>query len=284
MSAPASGSTWELAVSKAEDRVAEIRGTQIGASGKRALIVEGADDVAAFTQLLRRRSPNWEQAWALAPAGNKREALKMAPLEPTWLVLTDRDEWSDTEVAQHEAAHANLFVLPRFCLESYLVDPQELWLALPQKQREKPGVSLPALQTAMLANLGEWRRHAALWQVINPMWSGLRALGFKDGLLKTEPVADDTNLQQTLQSWASYVDATRVYAEVQAAVFQMNQLPQDRFLHRHLYAKDFYPQVVHRVLDQMLGAKPAKARRVALFSTLPLPGDLEPLWQRMGLA
>lgn len=271
-------------MSKAEDRVAEIRGTKIGASTKRALIVEGPDDEAAFTQLLRRRSPNWEQTWALAPAGNKREALKLAALEPTWLVVTDRDEWSDAEVARHESERANLFVLPRFCLENYLVDPQELWQALPQKQRDKPGVSLSALQAALLASLGDWQRHAALWQVINPMWSGLRALGFKDGLLKTDPVADDTGIQQTLQAWDAYIDATKVYAAVQAAIVQMGGLAQDEFMRRHLYAKAFYPQVVHRALDQLLGAKPPKDRRVALFSTLPLPADLEPLWQRMGLA
>ena len=271
-------------MSKAEDRVAEIRGTKIGASKKRALIVEGPDDEAAFNQLLRRRAPDWEQTWALAPAGGKREALKLAALEPTWLVVTDRDEWSDSDVAGHVAAQANLFVLPRFCLESYLVDPQELWLALPQKQRDKPGVSPPALQAALLASLGDWQRHAALWQVINPMWSGLRALGFKDGLLTTDPVADDASLQQTLQAWAAYVDAAKVYAAVQTAIVQMRGLAQDEFLRRHLYAKAFYPQVVHRALDQLLGVKPAKVRRVALFSTLPLPADLEPLWQRMGLA
>lgn len=271
-------------MNKAEERFAQIRDAQVGASGKRVLLVEGTDDVAALTQLVGRRAPNWERNWVLTHAGNKGMALQMAPLARDWLVLTDRDEWGAAEVAQQEAAHPNLVVLPRFCLESYLVDPSELWLALPQKQRDKPGVSELALQQTVLANIVEWQRHAALWQVINPMWSGLRALGFKDGLLKTDPVADDAGIQQTLRAWDAYIDATKVYAAVQAAIVQMGGLAQGEFLRRHLYAKAFYPQVVHRALDHLLGAKPPKDRRVALFSTLPLPADLEPLWQRMGLA
>ncbi len=271
-------------MSNAKKRVAEIREVQVGASGKRVLLLEGSDDVSALTQFLGRRAPNWELSWVLADAGSKRMALTMAPLEPDWLVLTDRDEWTPVEVAQHEAAHPNFFVLPRFCMESYLVDPSELWLALPPTQREKPGVSEQALQQAMLANIDEWQWHAALWQVINPMWSGLRALGFKEGLLTTNPVANDASVQQTLRAWAAYIDETRVYAEVQAAMVAMRAIAQDKFLHQHLYAKSFYPQVVHRALDRLLGAKASKDRRVALFRTLPLPSDLEPLWQRMGLA
>ncbi len=271
-------------MSKADDRVAKIQQTHVGASGKQVLLVEGPDDVNAFRQLLSRRAPGWEAQWAVAEAGGKKEALAMAPLVPTWRVAVDRDEWSANQLAQYQAQHANLSVLPRFCLESYLVDPDELWRALPEKQQLKIVGGAPALRAALLANLADWQRHAGLWHVINPLWSGLRALGFKEGLLKTHNIPDDLVLKATLQAWSALIDANQIFNDVQTAVAAMVAEPIDEFLHRNLYAKAFYPQVVHPALDRLLGAKPPAERRVALFKTRRLPADLEPLWLQMGIA
>ena len=270
-------------MSKAEDRVARIAQAHVGASGKRVLLVEGPDDVKAFRQLLSRRAPGWEGQWAVADAGGKKEALAMAALVPTWRVVVDRDEWSTEQLVQNQALHPNLSVLPRFCLESYLVDPEELWRSLPEKQQLKIAGGEPALRAAMLANLADWQRHAALWHVINPLWSGLRALGFKEGLLKTHDIPDDLALKATLGAWSALIDANRIFDEVQTAVAAMIVQPAGDFLHRSLYAKDFYPQVVHPTLDRLLGAKPPAERRAALFKTRRLPADLEPLWLQMGI-
>jgi len=50
-----------------------------------------------------------------------------------------------------------------------------------------------------------------------------------------------------------------------------------------LYSKNFYPQVVHQVLNRLLGQKPARDRRVAILRTRAVPTDLDVLWQAMGL-
>ena len=270
-------------MSKADDRVAKIQQTHVGASGKQVLLVEGTDDVSAFRQLLSRRAPGWEAQWAVAEAGGKKEALAMAPLVPNWRVVVDRDEWSANQLTQYQAQHANLSVLPRFCLESYLVDPDELWRALPEKQQLKIVGGAPVLRAALLANLADWQRHAGLWHVINPLWSGLRALGFKEGLLKTHNIPDDLVLKATLQAWSALIDANQIFNDVQTAVAAMVAQPSTDFLHRSLYAKAFYPQVVQPVLDRLLGAKTPAERRVALFKTRRLPADLEPLWLQMGI-
>ncbi|MDP2828192.1 MAG: hypothetical protein Q8O37_06260 [Sulfuricellaceae bacterium] len=270
-------------MSKAEQRISKIRDTQIGATAKKVLLVEGSDDVSAFRQLLNRRVPDWESRWALAEAGNKRQALDMAPLVLDWLVLVDRDEWSANEVKEFQQQHANLFVLPRFCLESYLVDPAELWEALPPKQQEKIPTGASGIETEVLASLADWRRHAALWHVINPLWSGLRALGFKEGLLQTQKIPNDAELERTLKSWSEFVDHKRILDEVHVAIGNMNAQTATDFLHLSLYAKDFYPQVVHPALDRLLGRKSEAERRIALFRTLPIPADIDPLWKRMGL-
>lgn len=283
MRVPVAALIWGVRVSKAEQRISKIRDTQIGATAKKVLLVEGSDDVSAFRQLLNRRVPDWESRWALAEAGNKRQALDMAPLVPDWLVLVDRDEWSANEVKEFKQRHTNLFVLPRFCMESYLVDPAELWHALPPKQQNKIPAGVSGIETEVLSNQADWRRHAALWHVINPLWSGLRALGFKEGLLQTQKIPNDTELERTLKSWSEFVDHKRILHEVHVAIRNMNAQSITDFLHHSVYAKDFYPQVVHTALDRLLGQKSAVERRLALFRTLPIPADLEPLWQRMGL-
>lgn len=270
-------------MSKAEEKIRKIKETQIGATAKKVLVVEGSDDVIAFRQLLARRFPDWENQWALADAGSKKQALAMAPFAPEWLVLVDRDEWSVQELASYQTKYTNLFVLPRFCLESYLLDPAELWLALPPKQQQKIPAGVAGIEAEVLTNLESWRRHAALWHVINPLWSGLRALGFKDDLLQAQHIPDDNKLETTLKSWSDFVNAGRILGEVQATIVRMNSQPIKEFLHHSLYAKDFYPQVVHQVLNRLLGQKSEAERRTALFSTLPVPADLAPLWKRMGL-
>lgn len=50
-----------------------------------------------------------------------------------------------------------------------------------------------------------------------------------------------------------------------------------------LYAKNFYPQVVHQVLNRLLGQKPAKDRRISILRTRTVPDDLAVLWNAMGL-
>ncbi len=65
-----------------------IRQELIGAQPKRAFLVEGADDKAAFRILLERFVPGWEQRWAIAEAGNKRQLQELLALEPDWVGST----------------------------------------------------------------------------------------------------------------------------------------------------------------------------------------------------
>lgn len=49
----------------------EILAKNVGASGKRVLLVEGPDDVDAFGVFLDNKHPGWEAHWVLAHAGKK---------------------------------------------------------------------------------------------------------------------------------------------------------------------------------------------------------------------
>lgn len=149
-------------MSKVASTIAGIKSQHIGATGKRALIVEGIDDKEAFQAFLRKKNMSWDQHWIVEPASGKSKVIDILALEPDWLGIVDRDEWTDEEVERAARAQANLFVLPRFCVESYLVDPDEIWGALPQKQRDRIDGGQAKLKEDIEAKLGDWTRHAAL--------------------------------------------------------------------------------------------------------------------------
>ncbi|MDP2434073.1 MAG: hypothetical protein Q8O33_18930 [Pseudomonadota bacterium] len=219
----------------------------------------------------------------MAHAGNKKLVQGILKAEPDWLGLVDRDEWTSDELTQRQRDTPNLLVLPRFCLESYLIDPAELWAAFPEKQRLKVPGGEETLRNALLLEKARWVRHAALWHVINPLWGKLRALGFKDGVLDSNRIPDDGRLLEALKSWHDFLDAQKVFAEFQTRLAEVQALDEQTLFARWLYAKNFYPQVVHRELDKLLGQKPARGRRLALFKTRSVPDDLIFVWQHMGL-
>jgi len=270
-------------MSSVADRIATIKEQQLGLTGKRVLILEGADDVDAFQSFLTRKFPGWELAWVLAEAGNKDRVQRIIKLEPGWLGLVDRDEWTQDEWLRRQQEAPNLIVLPRFCLESYLVDAAELWAAFPVKQRLKVPGGEASLRNALLGEKANWVRHAALWHVINPLWAKLRALGFKEGVLDSTRVPDDDALLAVLKTWHDFLDAGHIFSAFQVLHAQLQVLDEPTLFSHWLYAKAFYPQVVHRELDKLLGQKPTKTRRLALFKTRTVPDDLDVVWQRMGL-
>ena len=271
-------------MSKLDDFISDIKTRQIGQTGKKALIVEGDDDVLAFQAFLVKKKADWEQSWVIAPAGNKSNVIKIMDKEPGWLGVIDRDEWVEADVLAAEQNNANLFVLPRFCIESYLIVPDEIWAALPAKQREKLTNGQADLDSAIQAQLPVWIRHAALWQVINPLYQRMRRSNDRDNILDNPHQApDQIQLKQILQGWLDGFDPDVIASQVDAAEQTCLALPQRDVFAKHLYAKKFYPMVVHAALNQLLGQKSEKIRLQALLRTLPLPADLAPLWVKMGL-
>lgn len=266
------------------ERIAEIKTQLIGNRGTRALIVEGTGDLDALSQFLGKRFPGWESQWVIAEAGGKRQVLKIIASESSWLGVVDRDDWTADERANHEKRNPNLFVLPRFCLESYLIDPRELWAAFPEKQRAKISGGVHDITATLATSMSDWTRHAALWHVITPLWRKLRQLGFTDGVLDTHAIPDDQKLMGFLENWAGVLDVKNTLKDFNELLALLQTKPPTELFSQWIYAKRFYPEVVHLALDKLLGAKSAKERRQAIFRTLPVPADLDGLWRKMELA
>ncbi len=264
-----------------QKRREEIRERHVGNTDKRVLLVEGTDDVEAYGSLLERRLPGWENHWGIAHAGNKLFILSILAAETDWLGLVDRDDWSDERIDQEQENLPNLCVLPRFCLENYLIDPDELWASLPEKQHAKVGDGLVQLRSKLLVERDKWVRHGVLWSVINPLWSGLRTLGFKERLLDVHNAQDDDFIRNTLNEWHEFLNPDHIFSQFQDLHSEVVGKSETEQLHRWVHGKQFYESVVHPVLNRLLGQVSVATRRTRLFQGLPIPEDLGFLWERL---
>ncbi len=265
-----------------QKRHREIKEELIGQTAKPALLVEGTDDASLFRILLSRKlGAEWESDWALADVGSKKIVTDILAQETDWLGIVDRDEWTDEVIAAKQDELENLFVLPRFCLESYAVVPDELWEALPQKMQGKVAGGLEALTSEIMQDKGKWLRHGVLWSEINPLWSGLRALGFKEKLLDFDVAQDDDIIKETLNEWHGYLDPDLIFHSFVDKLNRVSELPVKNQLHKWIHGKQFFLEHVHHVLNKYLGQSDAQSRMMKIFRSLALPKDLEPLWSRI---
>ena len=262
----------------------KIKQQHVGATGKKVLLVEGPDDELAFRSWLGKLDVNWENRWVVASAGKKANVLDLLTLEPDWVGVVDRDEWTAQVIADKQRDIHNLWVLPRFCLENYLCDPNELWAMLPLMQQQKIQGGLETLGAAITVDLHQWLQHGALWHVINPLWEGLRALGFKERLLDIQQAGNDQAIRQTLNDWHQFLEPTAIWADYQARLAEVTGWPVGQQLQSGVHGKQFFPMVVHTALTQLLGEN-AKAgeRQNRLLQSARSSADLQPLWQLMGL-
>lgn len=265
-----------------QTRRERIKERLIGRTGKRALLVEGRSDAALFRIFLSRKfGPEWETDWALADCGNKRMVTDILAEESDWHGVVDRDEWTEAVLAEKQAEIPNLFVLPRFCTESYAVDPDELWTAIPPARQDRVTDGLEGLKREILGGVEKWLRHGALWSQINPLWSGLRALGFKEKLLGVEIAQDDAQIRETLKEWHDHLDPDRIFGAFSEKLDRVVSLPTAEQLHRWVHGKRFFLEQVHPILNRFAGQTDSRNRLTEIFSSRALPDDLEPLWARI---
>ncbi|MBU0550718.1 DUF4435 domain-containing protein [Myxococcota bacterium] len=270
-----------MSIQHKRDRICQAL---IGVQPKQVFLVEGADDQQAFRILLERFVPNWEQRWAIAEAGNKRQLQQLLELEPNWVGLVDRDEWDQAVIDKRQKVLPNLMVLPRFCLENYLVNPSELWQAIPPARQAGVAGGEAAFRAAIEAALPEYRRHGALWKVVTPLWSGLRALGFKEALASAESLTtaqDDAEIQRILGEWDTLLDPTRIFNDFQAQLTAVNAATRDEQFAQWVHGKVLWKDVVNPAMNRLLGSMEEGARRKEILRRLPRPADLEPVFDRL---
>jgi hypothetical protein len=161
------------------------------ARGLPVLLVEGKEDEAWLGHFLDVHTPGWRGRRYIRDAGGKRQVIQSITVHrPTWIGIVDRDEWREVDVRAAAAQSSRLHVLPRFCIESYLCDPDELWAALPQQQRDRVGGSVVALAKPIQAALPDWVAHGAMWRVLREIHEVSRF----PAKLEEHPVTDEARI------------------------------------------------------------------------------------------
>ena len=265
------------------EKIERIRERNIAGTEKRVLVVEGIDDVNAFEILLSKISNNWENYWTIEEAGNKENVIKILMSVSEWIGVVDSDDWSEEAIIQKQQEVSNLWVLPRFCMENYLIIPDEIWQALPESQQGKVQGGQIELYEQLVADVNKWIRHGVLWSVINPLWYGIRSLGFNQKLLNHEISSDDEAIRKLLTQWHDYLEPEEIYQKFIDKYNEVTELSEAEQFTKWIHGKVFYQTVVNNVLNDLLGQESSRQRKISIFNTLSPPDDLIPLWHKMDL-
>lgn len=261
---------------------------EVGALPRRVVVVEGMNDKAFIESLLTQRAPGaWEPNWVIGVAGKKGHLLDILEDQPNWFGLTDRDEWTAADAAAQQARFPNrLFVLPRYCMESYFTVANELWTMLGASQQANVAAGPQGFEAALIANVPQWVRHGALWHTVNPLWAGIRALGFKEALLEFAAAQQgDALIEAKLNQWHTYLDPHTIMASFQTNLATATAAPLFDKLTQWIHGKYFFRETIATVLPGLLGvpAQSADKTLADLQKRMTLPADLQSIWNAIGL-
>lgn len=271
--------------------------TRVGAIPRRVLVVEGEDDQKFFEHLLTQRAPGaWEQDWVVGPSEGKGRLFEILEQETDWFGIIDRDECREDEIAERQADFpGRLFVLPRYCMESYFLVPHELWGMLSAARRNHVQGGEPAFAAALGTGLQDWIRHGALWHAVNPLWSELMEKEFNDGLLSLEAARrPDPEIRETIVEWHEVLNPDTVMPRFTANLVAAQAAPPHEQLTRWIHGKHCFRSHVAPRIAALTGLHQAwvpneepsnEAIKIlaGLQQGMPFPADLTPIWQAIGL-
>ena len=153
----------------ARDRGRDVESHRQSAIEARAATMEPTDKIRAILRG-RQHSP-----------GNGRSANSELICQPGVIRL---DDWADarTRVLASLLGGGSPNVIFLDAEERRWVSPRQGLAIPPAQQQAKVQGGKPAFSTEIGRDIHRHVRHGALWKVAPPLWTGLRALGFKEAL------------------------------------------------------------------------------------------------------
>ncbi len=239
--------------------------------GLPVLLVEGPSDVRLFEHFFDRHAPGWRARFVILGAGSKEHVRSgVAVHHPEWRGIIDTDEWSPADVQAAVGDGGRLRALPRFCIESYTCDPDELWPLIPELRREAVA-TVEVLRQPIVDNLPAWVAHGALWRVLRRLYP-FRQFPHQ---LEAQPITNEGEIRRILTDWHNQLAPEAVLAQYHLELEQARTLSPVEQLHCYVHGKMFYHQVVVQVLDHLFAGKGADDW-VGRFlnANLPPPEDL----------
>lgn len=251
------------------------------ARGLPVLLVEGKEDETWFSHFLdlHAEAVGWRSRLFLAIAADKRHVIQgIVVHRPSWIGVVDRDEWREADVVAAADRTPRLHILPRFCVESFLCDPVELWTALPAFQRDRIAEGINALTQPIRKQIPGWVAHGAMWRVLRE----IRETSRFPTEFEERPITDEAQIRQILDSWHQQIAPDVVLARYQSELARGHELSEPEQMRRYVHGKKFFNQVVVQTLDQLFSGKGADDWQQKLRDAPLLPPpDLAALFDRV---
>ncbi len=235
---------------------------------KRVLLVEGTGDISFLTLMLDKaplRDENIFADWVIAQAGGKDAVLRLLKERPDLSAMVDRDAWDDAECRKKERMYPNLHILPRFCIENYLICPDELAKAVP---------GFAEFESLIAGEIPRAVRHACLWRAAQPLYEELLQAGFNRALLHYPP-PDEKGMNALLASWQHLLSPENVRARMEEHFQGIKDAPAQTLLRRFVHGKVFWRGCVEGLAARFFPGRKSDELRREVFRRLPLPKDLE---------
>lgn len=234
---------------------------------KRVLLVEGTGDIAFLTIMLDKppfRDENLFADWLLIQAGGKDAVLRALEKNPGFHAMVDRDTWDDETLARMEGRYSTLHILPRFCIENYLVSPKELV------------VTFPALQKAyeqMEREVPLGIRHGCLWRAAQPLYQELMRAGFNQALLRYPP-PDDETMANMILTWQKILSPEGIEDRIAEYSEEVHDLSEEEALRMFVHGKVFWRGCMENYVAPLFPDTRREDVKLEVMRHMPLPEDL----------
>jgi hypothetical protein len=260
------------------------------AGTKVVLLVEGSVDETAMERWLSLIDPDFGNRLLVRRAddegqdrefGGTKRVKQGLTHEPGWWGLVDSDERTDAEIADDIANLPRLRFLPRYCLESFFIEPAELWNNFPLHQRAAHSEFEQAVEKAVLEKLDRWVAHFAMWRTLCEREQRLRKeLNFPQNVIREVvdqyPLSHD-QIIESLKPWHEHFDPAAICREYEAVIATAAKLSETDRLRHFVHGKHFFHRVVLPVLNTIENKSAAAWISDLIKATTTVPADLRPI-------
>ncbi len=255
---------------------------------KRKIVVEGDADRDAFFQVFKKKfETTWKKftdTYYLTEVGGKKKVLQSLKKHSDWIGLVDRDTWDDGKVAGAKEGRPYLIVLERYCIENYIIIPDELWEAIPGELQTRIKGGLDEFKRELLKDLNKWIRHGVLWHIVEPLFSGLREEGFHNELLENvEKTVTDDEIRKTLTRWHDVLSPDGILNRFNKTLKEVTALSNEEKLKRWIVGKGFFNNVVYPYFCETFGQRSIKEYRKIIWENRPISNDFDFMWNSFDL-
>jgi len=250
---------------------------------KPLILVEGEDDSALYTRLLKVVDPDWQDRFELEWVSGKRRVFQGCQKVDAWRGLVDRDEWAEAQVTAARTEAPNVQILPRFTSQNYWINPGELWNLIPAATRTSHLGAQAQLAAEIETQRANWTAHGAMWRVMLRRQIGLGDLRFPQELMD-EPVTDEAQILAILTRWHNHFEPQDVLNEYRVERDAALGRPPDEQYAHVIHGKRFFRQVVTLALNRVFDSPAKTANEWAAdltASMMIVPADLRPVLESL---